>query len=111
MDVCPMTQGISSAAAKYIYKKMVEAHKNGIELTPEQVVETEGLWLADEWTHVGVCIVTCLDNKKLANNYKLGRTKVLDTLVGKAIKFANMTVDGELIKELMPHILYAYSWE
>lgn len=103
--------GISAAAAKVIYKKMVEADKKGVELSPADIAEAEGLWIADEWTHVGMCIVVCLDNKKLVNNYKLGQTKVLDTLVGKTIKFANMTVDGELIKELMPHIIYSYSWD
>lgn len=103
-------QGISAAAAKIIYKKMVEAKKNGVELDPADLAESESLWIADEWTHVGMCIVVCLDNPKLVNNYKLGQIKILDTLVGKTIKFANMTVDGELIKELMPHIIHAYSW-
>ncbi len=103
--------GISTAAAKTIYKKMVEANKNGVELDPAEVAESEGLWLVDEWTHVGMCVVVCLENKKLVNNYKLGQTKILDTLVGKTIKFANFTVDGEIIKELMPLIIYAYSWD
>lgn len=103
--------GISTAAAKVIYKKMVEANKKGVELNPADLAEADDLWLSDEWTHVGMCVLVCLDNKKLANNYKLGQTKVLDTLVGKTIKFANMTVDGELIKELMPNIIYSYSWD
>jgi Asp-tRNA(Asn)/Glu-tRNA(Gln) amidotransferase B subunit len=102
--------GISSAAAKLIYKQMVEGNERGEELHPAQLAEAQGLWIADEWTHVGMCVLTCLDNKKLANNYKSGQLKVLDTLVGKTIKFANMTVDGELIKELMPLIINAYSW-
>jgi len=103
--------GISIAAAKIIYKIMVEANKNGVELDPTEVAESEDLWLSDEWTHIGMCIVVCLDNKKLVNNYKAGQLKILDTLVGKTIKFANMTVDGELIKELMPLIIYTYSWD
>jgi Asp-tRNA(Asn)/Glu-tRNA(Gln) amidotransferase B subunit len=102
--------GISPAAAKLIYKQMVEGNERGEELQPTQLAEAQGLWIADEWTHVGMCILVCLDNKKLANNYKSGQLKVLDTLVGKTIKFANMTVDGELIKELMPLIINAYSW-
>jgi Asp-tRNA(Asn)/Glu-tRNA(Gln) amidotransferase B subunit len=106
-----MTQGISLAAAKIIYKKMVEANKHGQELDPAEIAEADGLWISDEWTHVGMCIVICLDNKKLVQAYRSGQTKVLDTLVGKTIKFANMTVDGELIKELMPLIIAAYSWE
>jgi Asp-tRNA(Asn)/Glu-tRNA(Gln) amidotransferase B subunit len=110
----PQSKGITMPACKYIYKKLVDYYEKNNQICPtdvEDFAEAEGLWAVDEWGHVGACIVTCLDNKKLVNQYKLGQVKVLDTLVGKTIKQAFMTVDGELIKELMPLIINHYSWD
>lgn len=110
-----MERGISQAAGKLVYRKLADLFDRTTNTpttkTVLEVVEENDLWIADDWTHVGLCIVICLENKKLVNNYKAGQTKVLDTLVGKTIKFANMTVDGEYIKELMPLIIQAYSWD
>lgn len=98
-----------------MYRKLVELFDKETQTpttkTVAEIIEENDLWIVDDWTHVGLCILICLENKKLVNNYKAGQTKVLDTLVGKTIKFANMTVDGEYIKELMPLIIQSYSWE
>lgn len=104
-------QGITMAAAKFIYKLIVLRGKNGedtSQLSILDLVEENELWLVDEWTHVGYCIVVCLENKKLIDTYNKGNHKVMDSLIGKTIKLANMTVDAELIKELMPEIINAY---
>lgn len=104
-------RGITMPAAKFIYKLIVMRHKNGedtSEISPTSLVEENELWLVDEWTHVGYCIVVCLENKKLIDTYNKGNHKILDSLIGKTIKLANMTVDPELIKELMPGIIEAY---
>lgn len=105
------SRGITMAAAKFIYKLIVIHHKNGedtSQISPLDLVEENGLWLVDDWTHVGYCIVVCLENKKLIDTYNKGNHKVLDSLIGKTIKLANMTVDPELIKEIMPGIIEAY---
>lgn len=94
---------ISSSAAKFIYKQML----NNPEADPEAIAEENDLWLADEWTHVGHCIVTCLENPKLVEGFKKN-PKMLDALIGKTMKAANMTVDAELIRELMPLIINAH---
>jgi Asp-tRNA(Asn)/Glu-tRNA(Gln) amidotransferase B subunit len=94
---------ISNSAAKFIYKRLM----NHPDLDPEQIAEEQDLWLADEWTHVGYCILTCLDNQKLVEGFKKN-PKMLDSLIGKTMKAANMTVDAELIRELMPLIVKAY---
>lgn len=101
-------RGISGSAAKFVYKQMVDRHNLGI--NPEDIVNEYDLWLVDEWTHVGCCIVVCLENLKLVEGYKKGNQKLADALVGRTMKFANMTVDAELIRELMPLIINAYWW-
>lgn len=104
-------RGITMAAAKFIYKQIVERYKKGEDtstINPADLVEEQQLWLADEWTHVGFCIMTCLENQKLIDTYNKGNHKVMDALLGKTIKMANMTVDAELIKELLPGIIAAY---
>jgi Asp-tRNA(Asn)/Glu-tRNA(Gln) amidotransferase B subunit len=106
-----MDSGITLTAAKFVYKQIVERYKSGedtSQISPTDLVEEHGLWVADEWSHVGFCIVVCLENTKLVENYNKGSVKVLDVLIGKAVKLANMTVDPELIKELMPLIIEAY---
>lgn len=99
------SSGITSPAAKFIYKTMVEAFKQGKEVLPLAIAKENDLWLVDEWTHVGYCVLTCLDNMKLVETYCKGNPKVMDALIGKAIKFANMTVEPELIKDLMPLVI------
>src|SRR5438445_405051 len=99
------TSGITLTAAKFLYKGIVERYRAGedtsnVSLT--DLVEEHSLWVADEWSHVGFCIIVCLENSKLIDSYNKGNVKVLDVLIGKTVKFANMTVDPELIKELMP---------
>ncbi len=94
------------AAAKAIHRICVEHYRQtGEHLSPEQVAEEHDLWIADEWTHVGHCILTCLENPKLIENYRKGNPKILDVLVGKTLKSANMTVDPALVRELMPLII------
>ena len=105
------SKGITNAAAKAVYKQLVDRSKTGedtssVEILP--LIEEQDLWLADEWTHVGHCILTCLDNKKLIDSYNKGNKKVMDALIGKTIKSANCTVDAELVKELMPLIIEAH---
>lgn len=105
------SKGITNAAAKSIYKEIVERGKAGEDTSQIDIlalVELHDLWLADEWTHVGHCIVVCLENKKLIEQYNKGNKKVMDALIGKTIKAANMTVDAELVKELMPLIIESY---
>lgn len=105
------TPGITMAAGKFVYKQIVERHKSGEDtsnINPIDLVNEQDLWLADEWTHVGFCILTCLDNPKLIDSYNKGNQKVMDALLGKTIKFANMTVDAELVKELLPLIIAAH---
>lgn len=93
-------QSITMTAAKFVYKQIIGTDKN-----PIDVVEEHNLWLADEWTHVGFCCLVCLESQKLVETYKKGNNKVFDSLVGKVIKMANMTVDPELIRELLPGII------
>ena len=93
-------RGISASAAKYVYKQI-----SGTSLSPIDIVENNNLWIVDEWTHVGYCIMICIDNQKMIDSYKKGNTKMLDTLTGKVIQLANMTCDARLIKELMPDII------
>jgi Asp-tRNA(Asn)/Glu-tRNA(Gln) amidotransferase B subunit len=93
-------KGITMAAAKFIYKQIIRTDKN-----PLDVVDEFDLWMADEWTHVGFCILACLDSQKLVETYKKGNTKVFDSIVGKTIKMSNMTVEPELIRELLPLII------
>ncbi len=105
------TRGITMAAAKFVYKQIVERHKNGEDtslISPTDLVDEYELWMSDEWTHVGFCIIVCLDSAKLIDTYKKGNQKVFESLVGKTIKAANMTVDAELIRELLPGIINAY---
>lgn len=105
------TKSITMAAAKSIYKELVTRFKAGEDtsmLEPKDLAEEHDLWLCDEWTHVGHCIIVCLNNKKLIDTYNKGNKKILDTLIGKTIKEANMTVDAELVKELMPLIIDAH---
>jgi Asp-tRNA(Asn)/Glu-tRNA(Gln) amidotransferase B subunit len=105
------TRGITMAAGKFVYKQLVERYKKGEDtsnISPQDLVEEQDLWLVDEWTHVGFCIMTCLDNPKLIESYNKGNHKVMDALLGKTIKLANMTVDAELVKELLPMIIAAH---
>jgi Asp-tRNA(Asn)/Glu-tRNA(Gln) amidotransferase B subunit len=103
-----MERGITMAAGKLVYKQLVERFKKGEDtssIDPIDIVNEQDLWLADEWTHVGFIILTCLDNPKLIAAYNKGNLKVMDSLLGKTIKMSNMTVDAELIKELLPLII------
>jgi len=106
-----MEQYITMAAAKYVYKHLVELHKKGEDTSNFNIinfVDENHLWMVDEWTHVGCCIVVCLDNAKLIDSLNKGQNKVLESLIGKTIKYANMTVDAELIRELLPIIIEVY---
>ncbi len=103
-----LSRGITMTAAKFIYRLIVEKNKQGEDTSNIQIIdliEEHGLWLADEWTHLGCCIVVCLENQKLVENYKKGNQKVFEALVGKTIKYANMTVEPELIRELLPLVI------
>lgn len=103
--------GITMAAAKFVYKHLVELHKKGEDtssISPTDIVNEYELWMVDEWSHLGYCIVTCLESSKLVETYLKGNKKVLDSLIGKTIKLANMTVDAEYIKELMPLVIEKY---
>jgi Asp-tRNA(Asn)/Glu-tRNA(Gln) amidotransferase B subunit len=95
--------GITMAAAKFVYNKI-----KGTDKDPLDVVNEFDLWMVDEWTHVGICCLVCIDNQKLVDTYKKGNVKVFDSLVGKSIKMANMTVDPELIRELLPLIIQVH---
>ena len=99
-------RGISKSAAKFVYHKLVESGDK--ETKPIDIVEENDLWLSDEWTHVGYCLVVCLENMKLVEGFKKGNTKLLEALIGKTIKYANMTVDAELIRDLMPMLIHYY---
>lgn len=103
--------GITMAAAKFVFKMIVERGKKGEDTSNIQIIDIvneHDLWLVCEWTHVGFCCLVCLDNKKLIESYNKGNHKIMDTLIGKTIKMANMTVDPELVKELMPLIIGAH---
>jgi Asp-tRNA(Asn)/Glu-tRNA(Gln) amidotransferase B subunit len=95
--------GITMAAAKFVYNKI-----KGTNQDPLDVVNEFDLWMVDEWTHVGICCLVCIDNQKLVDTFKKGNVKVFDSLVGKSIKMANMTVDPELIRELLPLIIQVH---
>lgn len=99
-------KGISGSAAKFVYKVLVE--RASTNLRPEDIVNEYDLWLCDEWAHVGCCIVVCLENMKLVEGYKKGNKKLSDALVGRTMKFANMTLNAELLQELMPLIINFY---
>jgi Asp-tRNA(Asn)/Glu-tRNA(Gln) amidotransferase B subunit len=100
------TRGISMSAAKFVYRQLVEAQDPHLEVV--DLVEKFDLWLADEWTHVGSCIVVCLQNDKLVESFQKGNVKILEALIGKTIKLANKAVDAQLIRELMPLIISFY---
>ena len=97
------SQSITMAAAKFISQDMM----NKPEADPVDIANKHDLWLVDEWTHVGMCVLVCLENEKLVNSFAKN-PKVLDALLGKVIKFANKTVDPELIKELLPLVIKAH---
>jgi Asp-tRNA(Asn)/Glu-tRNA(Gln) amidotransferase B subunit len=69
------------------------------------LIEKENLWLCDEWGHLGYAIVTCIQNEKLVKSYCAGKIKLLDNLIGITIKNSNMTLQPELVKELLPKII------
>lgn len=99
--IIPKRRGISPAAAKFVYKTIRGTFKS-----PRDVVEELDLWVVDEWTHVGFCVLVCLENKKIVDSYiKKGDVKLLDTLTGKVMQIANNTVDAKLIKELLPDVI------
>lgn len=94
------------AASKLVYKTLVE--RKDLSLKVEDIVNELDLWMLDEWSHVGCCIMVCLENSKLVEGYKKGQAKLLDSLIGKTMKYANMKVDAGYIKELMPLIITTY---
>jgi len=96
------------SACKSIYKTYVDHYNNTqqyLATTPTELADDHDLWMADCWTHLGHTIVTCLENTKLVEAYIKGNVKVLDSLLGKTIKCANMTVDPEYIRELIPLVI------
>lgn len=96
-------------AAKFIYKLISEHDLSSrYSLSVTHLVNENDLWIADEWTHIGCCIVTCLENIKLVETYKKGNSKIIDSLIGKTIKNSNMTVDANLVRDLMPLIINRY---
>lgn len=104
-------KGITYTAGKLLYRTIVERYKAGedtSQLDPADLAEEMGLWLADEWTHLGHCLVTCIENPKLVKAFQAGQTKVLQTLIGKAMKSANMTVDAEVLQEMLPWVIERY---
>ncbi len=97
------SKGITMAAAKFVYKQLIGKP----DLHPLDIVEQHDLWMVDEWTHLGMCIVVCLENPKLIQSLQKN-PKILDSLLGKIIKLSNMTVDPELIRELLPLVIEAH---
>lgn len=103
--------GITPSAAKFIMKFYLdEFNKTGIvsAISPIQLVEQYDLYIADGWTILGYCIVTCLNNSKLLDQYLGGKIKMLDTLVGMTVKLSNMTADAATIKDLLPVVIERY---
>ncbi len=104
-------KSISLSAAKFVYRSMIERYKNGEDISniiPIDIVNELDLWLADEWTHVGHCILVCINNAKMVEIYRKGNVKILDALMGKILKQSNMTLEPELIKELLPLTIDLY---
>jgi Asp-tRNA(Asn)/Glu-tRNA(Gln) amidotransferase B subunit len=104
----PPQRGITMAGAKFIFKLNADHfNKTGQHLkkTIVELADEHDLWMVDGWSHLGYAIVTCLENPKLVDSYNKGNQKVLDTLIGKTVRSANMTVDPELIKDMIPHII------
>lgn len=103
--------GITMAAAKYVLKIMVEKHKAGEDTSSiniQDIVDEHNLWMADDWSHIGYIIVTCLESTKLVASYNKGNMKVFDSLLGKTIKNSNMTTDPEFIREMLPIVISTY---
>jgi Asp-tRNA(Asn)/Glu-tRNA(Gln) amidotransferase B subunit len=103
--------GITMAAAKYVLKIMVEKHKAGEDtesINIQDIIDEHNLWMADEWSHIGYIIVTCLESTKLVAAYNKGNIKVFDSLLGKTIKMSNMTTDPDFIREMLPVIINQY---
>lgn len=102
---------ITQGAAKFIWKTYVNFHKeNGsiLNKTPTEIVIENNLWLVDEWSHFGYCIVSCLENPKMIESYKKGKHQVIDSLIGKAVKSSSLTTDPIFLKELMPIVIERY---
>jgi len=99
-------RGISATAAKTVYRLLVESYRaTGQCPDVYDIVESNDLWLSDEWTHVGHVVLTCLGNQKLIEQYHKGNVKTLDVLLGKTLKAANMTLDAGLVRDLVPLVI------
>lgn len=102
------SRGITMAAAKYILEQLTKDQSLGINtdnLIASDLITQHDLWIVDGWSHVGYVIVTCLENPKLVDSINKGNLKVIDTIMGKTIRSANMTVDPNVIRELVPLVI------
>ena len=103
--------GITPGAAKHLMKFYIEELRTtgtASALSPTELVDSQHLWMADGWTHLGCCLVVCLNNSKMVEQYVGGKVKILDNLIGMTVKFSNMTVDASIVKEMMPIVIETY---
>lgn len=104
-------KGITAAASKFILKILRERRADGedtSEISIIAIIDEHDLWMCDYWGHLGYCLTTLLENEKMVAGFKKGNAKILDVLVGKTIKSSNMTVDAELITEMIPTVISLY---
>ena len=89
-----MTKGITREAIKVVLREMF---LNGEE--PKDIVNRMNLWhITDPWELIKTARVTVWDNIDLSHQYVHGKEKVLNTLIGKAMKHSNFRMDADSLK-------------
>lgn len=87
---------INKTLMKKIYNKMVEEKK-----TPKEIIDSENLKLLNEKDINKLIDKIIIENKKIVIDYKNGKVKALQTLIGKTIRESKDLADPIIIKSVI----------
>jgi aspartyl-tRNA(Asn)/glutamyl-tRNA(Gln) amidotransferase subunit B len=92
---------ISNTAAKQVFEAMFENGKSPVELVSDLKLEQ----ISDETAIAEIVRKVIGENLKSADDYRAGKDKALDFIVGQTMKASKGKGNPELVKETVKKIL------
>ncbi len=99
-----MNKSLTSSAGKIVLKEMIRTGES-----PEVIADRLNLWQNNNVDDIlAVARLIIWTNKDLSNQFINGEGKVLNVLLGKAIKESNNTMEAENLKLAFSIVLKEY---
>lgn len=96
-----LNQTISNKAAKEVFSELWKTHSQDIDEVDKIILEKKLIQVSDKQILQSIVEQVLNENLKLVDEYKLGKSKALNALVGKAMKMSQGSANPLQINELM----------